>query len=35
MQDELSTHNNPVDMLTNPVPVAKCELCSSLVDIIN
>jgi hypothetical protein len=28
---KISTHNNPADMLTKPVPVAKFELCLSLV----
>jgi SRSO17 transposase len=32
---KISTHNNPADMLTTPVPVAKFELCSGLVGIIN
>jgi hypothetical protein len=32
---EISTHNNPADMLTKSVPVAKFELYSSLVGIIN
>jgi hypothetical protein len=31
---KIITHNNPVDMMTKPVPVAKFELCSSLVGII-
>jgi hypothetical protein len=30
---KISTHDNPSDMMTKPVPVAKFELCSSLVDI--
>ena len=30
---KISTHDNPADMLTKPVPVAKFELCSSLVGI--
>jgi hypothetical protein len=30
---KISTHNNPADMMTKPVPVAKFELCSSLVGI--
>jgi hypothetical protein len=30
-----STHNNPADMMTKHVPVAKFELCSSLVGITN
>jgi hypothetical protein len=29
----ISTHGNPADMMTKPVPVAKFELCSSLVGI--
>jgi hypothetical protein len=32
---KISTHNNPADMLTKLVPVAKFELSSSLVGIIN
>jgi hypothetical protein len=28
-----STHDNRADMMTKPVPVAKFELCSSLVGI--
>jgi hypothetical protein len=31
---KISTHDNPADMMTKPVPVAKFELCSSLVGII-
>ena len=31
---KISTHDNPADILTKPVPVAKFKLCSSLVDII-
>ena len=27
---KISTHNNPADMMTKPVHVAKFELCSSL-----
>ena len=30
---KISTHDNPADMLTKPVPIAKFELCSSLVGI--
>jgi hypothetical protein len=30
---KISTHDNPADMMTQPVPVAKFELCSSLVGI--
>ena len=30
---KISTYDNPVDMLTKPISVAKFELCSSLVDI--
>jgi hypothetical protein len=30
---KISTHDNPSDMMTKLVPVAKFELCSSLVDI--
>jgi hypothetical protein len=32
---KISTHNNPVDMMTNHITVAKVELCSSLVGITN
>uniref|UniRef100_A0ACD5WKD8 Uncharacterized protein n=1 Tax=Avena sativa TaxID=4498 RepID=A0ACD5WKD8_AVESA len=28
---KINTHNNPADMMTKPVPVAKFELCSNLV----
>ena len=28
---KISTHDNPADMMTKPAPVAKFELCSSLV----
>jgi len=28
---KISTHDNPADMMTKPVPVAKFELYSSLV----
>nr|AAT01387.1 putative polyprotein [Oryza sativa Japonica Group]AAT44170.1 putative polyprotein [Oryza sativa Japonica Group] len=31
---KISTHDNPVDMMTKHVPVAKFELCSSLVGIV-
>jgi hypothetical protein len=31
---KISTHDNPTDMIRKPVPVAKFELCSSLVGII-
>jgi hypothetical protein len=31
----ISTHNNPTDMMTKHVSVAKFELCSNLVGIIN
>ncbi|WVZ49078.1 LOW QUALITY PROTEIN: hypothetical protein U9M48_000459 [Paspalum notatum var. saurae] len=31
---KISTHDNPADMMTKSVPVAKFELCSSLVGII-
>jgi hypothetical protein len=31
---KISTHDNTTDMMTKPVPVAKFELCSSLVGII-
>jgi hypothetical protein len=30
---KISTHENPADMMTKPVPIAKFELCSSLVGI--
>ena len=30
---KISTHDNPADMMTKPVPIAKFELCSSLVGI--
>jgi hypothetical protein len=30
---KISTHDNPADMMTKTVPVAKYELCSSLVGI--
>ena len=30
---KISTHDNPADMMTKPVPVAKVELCSSLIGI--
>ena len=30
---KISTHDNPADILTKPVPVAKFKLCSSLVGI--
>jgi hypothetical protein len=32
---KISTHDNPADMMTKHVPVAKFELCSSLVGITN
>jgi hypothetical protein len=32
---KISTHNNPTNMLTKPVPLAKIKLCPSLVGIIN
>jgi hypothetical protein len=32
---KISTHDNPADMMTKPVHVAKFELCSSLVGLIN
>jgi len=31
---KISTHDNPADMMTKTVPVAKFELCSSLVGLI-
>jgi hypothetical protein len=30
---KISTHDNPADMMTKPIPVAKFELCSSLIGI--
>ena len=30
---KISTHNNPADMMTKPVPAAKFELCLDLVGI--
>jgi hypothetical protein len=30
---KISTHDNPADMMTKLIPVAKFELCSSLVGI--
>ena len=30
---KISTHDNPADMMTKPVPIAKFELCSSLVGV--
>ena len=30
---KISTHDNPADMMTKPVPVTKFELCSDLVGI--
>ena len=32
---KISTHNNPADMMRKHVSVAKFELCSNLVGIIN
>jgi hypothetical protein len=32
---KISTHNNPADMMIKHVPIAKFELCSSLVGITN
>jgi hypothetical protein len=32
---KISTHDNPADTLTKPVPVAKFELCSSLVGLLD
>jgi hypothetical protein len=32
---KISTDNNPADMMTKHVSVAKFELCSNLVGIIN
>jgi hypothetical protein len=31
---KISTHDNPADMMTKPVPVAKFKLFSSLVGLI-
>nr|CAI44659.1 OSJNBa0061C06.9 [Oryza sativa Japonica Group] len=31
---KISTHDNPADMMTKPVPATKFELCSSLVGVI-
>jgi len=31
---KISTHDNPANMMIKPVPVAKFELCSSLVGLI-
>lgn len=30
---KISTHFNPVDMMTKPVPTTKFELCSSLIGV--
>jgi hypothetical protein len=30
---KISTYDNPADIITKPVPIAKFELCSSLVGI--
>jgi hypothetical protein len=30
---KISTHDNPTDMMTKPVPIAKFEFCSILVGI--
>jgi hypothetical protein len=30
---KISTHDNPTEMMTKAVPVAKFELCSRIVDI--
>jgi predicted aldo/keto reductase-like oxidoreductase len=32
---KISAHDNPADMMTKLVPVAKFELCSSLVGLMN
>jgi hypothetical protein len=32
---KISTHDNPADMMTKPILIAKFELCSSLVGITN
>ncbi len=31
---KISTHDNPAGMMTKPIPIAKFELCSSLVGIV-
>ena len=28
---KISTHDNPADMMTKPIPIAKFEFCSSLI----
>ena len=30
---KISTHDNPADMMTKPVPITKFEVCSGLVRI--
>jgi hypothetical protein len=30
---KISTHDNPADMMTKSIPIAKFELCSNLVGI--
>jgi hypothetical protein len=30
---KISTNDNPANMMTKPVPIAKFELCSSLIGI--
>jgi hypothetical protein len=30
---KISTHDNSADMMTEPIPIAKFELCSSLVGV--
>lgn len=30
---KIDTHDNPVDMITKPIPMAKSELCSSLAGV--
>jgi hypothetical protein len=32
---KISTRDNPTDMLTKPIPIAKFELCSSLVGLLD
>jgi len=32
---KINTHDNPADMMTKHVPIAKFELCSSLVGLVD
>ena len=32
---KINTHDNPADMMTKPIPIAKFELCSSLVGLVD